>query len=642
MKGVAEANELNYAAMDAVLADRWPVINPLYQSCMDEQRIEQLGLSPLQPYLTALQPVDGPITNATEWWQWLGRLQSELSLSLAFTFTTLSFTNSPRQPAPGITVGGGWTAPGIGNYIGAANISGVIRNGIAAVLQVVGDSPDWAAEQADAIVAFETDLYRVSTATYSTAASSADHTLTVEQLAQRSTHAAAAYTGNYPLWLVQEYMEEVALTDFLAAAGMIAAYDSVAKPVYLYVYDTDQLTQLNTLLTRTPLTTLLSWTRWHVINASTPLLSLSIRQSHLTAFSTPLAGITALPNRHSLCRDLVVSNTGDLFFRYFMGKVLPSSELSSIRILFHWLTDAFIRNVPGIDWMDDSTRNGAILKMTQIVQLLAGPTNDTWNDWSSVVMNSSLLYNNYIQLQTIKSNKFWSYYLQSVPRDSFNQNPLIVNAWYTRAANSIQLPAAAMHAPWWSNSEQPMYMNVARLGMLVAHEMTHGMDSNGRRYDGTGTERNWWSSGSVANFTSRTTCLSNQYSRIRVQNSTISGTLTLNENIADNGGIHLAYSTHRWYIDQMATYYGLTPQLLPSTISPPLTVDQLFFYSYAQSWCTVATDEYIANEVRTNAHTPAMVRVWAPLRNFAPFAEAFGCAVGSVMNPRQEEQCQLY
>ena len=217
-----------------------------------------------------------------------------------------------------------------------------------------------------------------------------------------------------------------------------------------------------------------------------------------------------------------------------------------------------------------------------------------------------------------------------------------MNAWYTRAANSIQLPAGVMHWPWWSVTEQPMYMNVARLGMLVAHEMTHGFDPNGRQYDGQGNMVNWWSSGSSANFSSRAQCLVNQYSAISVQNSSISGSLTLSENVADSGGIHLAYLTHRWYTEQMAGY-GLTPQLLPSPrLHSPLTLDQLFFYSYAQSWCTVATDAYVANEVRTNAHTPAMVRVWAPLRNFAPFAEAFNCPVGSRMNPKKDEQCVMY
>ena len=146
---------LNYAAMDAVLADKWPVINPLYQSCMDKSRIEQLGLSPIQPYLDGLAPVDGPVTNTTQLWTWLGRLQAELSLSLAFTFATVSFANNPRQPAPAISVGGGWTAPGIANYIGTANISGVVSDGIAAVLQQVGDAPDWAEQQASAIVDFE-------------------------------------------------------------------------------------------------------------------------------------------------------------------------------------------------------------------------------------------------------------------------------------------------------------------------------------------------------------------------------------------------------------------------------------------------------------------------------------------------------
>ena len=639
MKGVHDANMLNYAAMDAVLADKWPVINPLYQSCMDESRIEQLGLAPLQPYLDALNPIDGPITNTTVLWAWLGRLQAEMSLSLPFTFTTVSFANNPRQPAPAITVGGGWTAPGIGNYIGVANISSTIKDGIAAVLQQVGDSQDWAQQQAEAIVNFETDLYRASTATYSSSSTN-DHTLTIDQLAQRIPPIAAS--GNYPLNSLQGWLSAAALTPFFMEAGTTAIFGGIGKPLIFYVYDTYQFTQFNTLLTRTPLTTLLAWTRWHVINASTPLLSLSVRQSHLHAFATPLSGITALPDRHLLCREIVTANTGDLFIRYFIAKILPSRDLSSVQTLFQWLTDAFVRNLPAVEWLDDSTRKGAALKVSQVLQLLGGPSNDTWSDWSNFQMNTTALYANYLQLQRVKTVKFWSNYLSPLPKSTFNQNPLIVNAWYTRAANSIQLPAGVMHWPWWSVAEQPMYMNVARLGMLVAHEFIHGFDPNGRLYDGQGNQNNWWTSGSSYNFSLRAQCFIDQYSAIKVQNSTISGSLTWSENIADGGGIHLAYSTHRWYMEQMAGF-GLLPQLLPSPrLHSPLTLDQLFFWSYAQSWCTVATDEYVANEVRTNSHTPAMVRVWAPLRNFAPFAEAFNCPVGSKMNPKKEEQCVLY
>ena len=642
MKGVAEANVVNYAAMDAVLADKWPVINPLYVSCMDETRIEQLGLSPLQPYLDALKPVDGPITNTTELWTWMGRVSAELGLSLAFTFTTVSFAANPRQPASAVTVGGGWTAPGIGNYIGVANISSTIKDGIAAVLQQVGDSQDWATQQANDIVNFETDLYRASTATYSPpSAHVADHTLTIEQLAQR-TPTSPAVSGNYPLSSVQNWVPAAALTPFFEELGTIPVFGTVGKPVGFYVYDSNQLTQLNTLLTRTPLATLLSWTRWHVINASTPLLSLSIRRSHLNAFATPLAGITALPDRHNYCRDMVAANTGDLFIRFFIAKLLPSRDLASIQALFQWLTEAFVRNLPSLDWLDDSTRDGAASKIAEVLQILAGPGNDTWSDWSTVQLNATRLYDNYLQLQRVKTVKFWSYYLAPVPKTTFNQNPLLVNAWYTRTANSIQLPAGVMHSPWWAVADQPMYMNAARLGMLVGHEMTHGFDNNGRMYDGEGNQRNWWTSGSSNNFTSRAQCFVNQYNGISVQNSTISGSLTLSENIADGGGMHLAYSTHRWYTQQMAGY-GLSPQLLPSPrLHAQLTADQLFFWSYAQSWCTVATDQYVANEVRTNSHTPAMVRVWAPLRNFAPFAEAFSCPVGSRMNPKRDEQCLLW
>ena len=262
----------------------------------------------------------------------------------------------------------------------------------------------------------KTDLYRVSTATY-TLSKADDRTLTVDQLAQRT--AAPAVSGNYPLSSLQNWMPVAALTPFFTEAGTIPTFGAVGKPVQFYVYDSNQLTQFNTLLSRTSLTTLLAWTRWHVINASTPLLSLSVRQSHLRAFATPLAGVTALPDRHALCRDIVTTNTADLFYRYFIAKLLPARDLDSVQTLFQWLTDAFVRNLRDVEWLDDSTRDGAARKVVQILRLLAGPSNDTWSDWSGVQMNSTQLYDNYVQLQRVRTTKFWSYYLQPVPKTTF-------------------------------------------------------------------------------------------------------------------------------------------------------------------------------------------------------------------------------
>jgi predicted metalloendopeptidase len=172
--------------------------------------------------------------------------------------------------------------------------------------------------------------------------------------------------------------------------------------------------------------------------------------------------------------------------------------------------------------------------------------------------------------------------------------------------------------------------------MVMVHELTHGFDDQGRQYDGSGTLRQWWTNTSVSEFKRHATCFENQYGHYEYRNGTFSahvnGLLTLGENIADNGGIHLSYKVHRKAVEADA-------QVLPQT-SPPTTADQLFFLRYAQNWCQLTTDEYIRNQLLTDPHSPAFARVNGPLSNFEPFAQAFKCPPGSPMNPTKK--CSLY
>jgi len=172
----------------------------------------------------------------------------------------------------------------------------------------------------------------------------------------------------------------------------------------------------------------------------------------------------------------------------------------------------------------------------------------------------------------------------------------------------------------------------------MGHELIHGFDNSGRQFDKDGLRRQWWDPQIITNFVAKTQCMINQYSQITVQGSRVNGSFTQGENIADNGGIHMAFIALQKYKAMLAAE-GLSDPL-PVT-DHPLTTDQLFYYAHAQTWCTVATDAHIANQVRTDVHSPGQARVWAPLVNQKDFAIAYNCPVGSKMNPGAAS-CDLY
>lgn len=187
----------------------------------------------------------------------------------------------------------------------------------------------------------------------------------------------------------------------------------------------------------------------------------------------------------------------------------------------------------------------------------------------------------------------------------------------------------------------PMAMNLGAIGVIIGHELLHGFDNTGRQFDKDGYLRQWWDNSVITAFTRKTQCMIDQYEHITVQGVQIDGYTTLGENIADNGGVHMAYLALQWYKSQLAVY-NLTDPVPPA--KNPLTTDQLYYWAHAQSWCTVSTAAAIQRQVWLDVHAPGEARVWAPLVNQpgSQFAAAYNCPVGSRMNPPVNKKCDLY
>jgi len=238
----------------------------------------------------------------------------------------------------------------------------------------------------------------------------------------------------------------------------------------------------------------------------------------------------------------------------------------------------------------------------------------------------------------LKTDEEWNQLTKDISRARFSMNPSLVNAQYSSRQNAMTFPAAILQQPFF-DFEYPMSVNLGRIGMVMGHELLHGFDNNGRQFDKDGVRRQWWNDTVIANFVNKTQCMIQQYNNITVQGSHVDGRNTLGENIADNGGLHMAWLAYQWYKTNL-TQLGMTDPLPPS--KNPLTNDQLFYWANAQTWCTKATNAAIARQIITDVHAPGEARVWGPIVNQPDdsFAKAFNCKVGSRMNP--VTKCDLY
>ncbi|KAK3741156.1 hypothetical protein QZH41_011819, partial [Actinostola sp. cb2023] len=306
-------------------------------------------------------------------------------------------------------------------------------------------------------------------------------------------------------------------------------------------------------------------------------------------------------------------------------------------ILVEEMTDnirhSFIERLPGQTWMDSKTRGTAKEKALAIKVSIGYPPYikdlqkledhyKTFNVMDDYFTNFKAM-NRFIRMAEIKT------YGKPVDRERRNwlvdKSPAQVNGFYNPVENRIIYLAGIIQPPFY-NPEYPRYMQYGAIGMVIGHELTHGFDGQGRLFDKYGNLDNWWSDSAASNFEAKSSCLVKQYSKYKpVFDKKINGTFTLNENIADNGGIKIAYDAYQRWASK-----NESQKILPGL---ELNPDQLFFVGFAQTWCSVYNRQGALRQIKTDNHSPGRYRVIGSLSNFEKFSQAFQCPVNSPMNP---------
>ena len=372
-------------------------------------------------------------------------------------------------------------------------------------------------------------------------------------------------------------------------------------------------------------------TEWGVISSASGYLNDAVREANFDFYGRVFSG---RKEDHPLWRratNQVQGVMGEALGRIYVQKYFPASSKERMKTLVENLRIALGERIAAQDWMDDSTKVNALLKLNTFYVKIGYP--DKWTDMSLLNIDTKKSYFENMQ----ECHRFWNAWRiehnagKPVDRDEWYMTPQTVNAYYNPTTNEICFPAGILQVPFFDPTADDAF-NYGAIGVVIGHEMTHGFDDQGRQYDKDGNMHDWWTESDGKNFTQRTDKYADFFSKIKVlPDLNGNGRLTLGENLADHGGLQVA-----WYAYKNAT------KRKPLPVIDGLTADQRFFLAYAGVWANNITDEEIRNRTKSDPHSLGRWRVNGALQHIDMWYDAFGVQDGDKMYIPKEERLPLW
>ncbi len=370
---------------------------------------------------------------------------------------------------------------------------------------------------------------------------------------------------------------------------------------------------------------------WGVIDGTTGYLNDAVREANFDFYGKVFSG---RKEDHPLWRrstNQVQGVMGEALGRIYVKKYFPASSKERMKTLVENLRIALGERIAAQDWMDDSTKVNALLKLNTFYVKIGYP--DRWTDLSALKIDAKKSYFENMQ----ECSRFWNAWRiehtagKPVDRDDWYMTPQTVNAYYNPTTNEICFPAGILQVPFFDPTADDAF-NYGAIGVVIGHEMTHGFDDQGRQYDKDGNMHDWWTEADGKNFTARTDKYADFFSKIKVlPDLNANGRLTLGENLADHGGLQVA-----WYAYKNATKGN------PLPVIDGLTADQRFFLAYAGVWAANVTEAEIRNRTKSDPHSLGRYRVNGALPHIDMWYEAFGVKEGDKMFVPKSERLPLW
>ena len=370
---------------------------------------------------------------------------------------------------------------------------------------------------------------------------------------------------------------------------------------------------------------------WGIIGSSTGYLNDAVRAEDFEFYGKVFSG---RQQDHPLWRrstNQVQSMMGEALGRIYVKKYFPASSKERMKTLVENLRIALGERIAAQDWMDDSTKVNALLKLNTFYVKIGYP--DRWTDMSNLKIDAKKSYYENIK----ECRRFWTAWRinhtagKPVDRDDWHMTPQTVNAYYNPTTNEICFPAGILQVPFFDPTADDAF-NYGAIGVVIGHEMTHGFDDQGRRYDKDGNMHDWWTDADGKNFTKRTDKYADFFSKIKVlPDLNANGRLTLGENLADHGGLQVAF-----------TAYKNATKRNPLPVIDGLTADQRFFLAYAGVWAGNITEAEIRNRTKSDPHSLGRYRVNGALPHIDMWYDAFGVKEGDKMFIPKSERLPLW
>ena len=379
------------------------------------------------------------------------------------------------------------------------------------------------------------------------------------------------------------------------------------------------LKNLNTLLKATPLATLQLYTRWNLLSAFAGYLPKGYSKANFAFFSTVMRGTKEQRNRV----DRGIRSTDNLLGmplgKLFSKKYFPEEDKKKVSEMIENVRTVYGERIDKLTWMSDSTKLKARKKLKAFTYKIGYP--DKWKDYSSIDIVSDKLFENVISAALFANNQAVKKIGKPVDKEEWGMTPQEVNAYYNPLNNEVVFPAGILQPPFY-NRDADDAINYGGIIAVIGHEFTHGFDDQGSQFDDEGNLKNWWTVTDRANFDKLTKKYIEYFNGIEaLPGFKINGALTIGENVADLGGLTLAYH---------ALEKSLKGKPEPALIDG-FTWKQRFFMGWAQGWHMNSTEEALRNQIQTNPHAPARDRVNGPMPHLKEFQDAWQCAPGNKM-----------
>ena len=372
----------------------------------------------------------------------------------------------------------------------------------------------------------------------------------------------------------------------------------------------------------------------HLVSDNTAYLNKRLDDLSFAFYGQYLQGQQVQRPMNKRALSLINGRLGEAFGKIYVQKYFSPEAKKEMEVMIDYLKKSYRQHINNLDWMSATTKEKALEKLSKFNVKIAYP--DKWEDYSKLVIESpkdgANLYSNLKNIVKWDYEKALEKIGKPVDKTKWGMRPQTVNAYYSPLNNEIVFPAAILQAPFFDFKADPA-VNFGGIGAVIGHEIAHGFDDGGARFDGDGNLNNWWTEEDKKNFEVKVKQLADQFSKYEpVKGNFVNGVFTSGENIADLAGVAIAYDALQMYLKDKGN------QELISGYSQ----NQRFFLSWATIWRTKSTEKYMINQVKTDPHTPGYFRAFAPLTNVDAFYEAFDVKEGDKHYKKPEDRIKIW